>query len=59
MGNIVTTQDRLFHLHWHLRYTHKLIIDEDILRKCITIRKFKLKTLKASCECLSGSLGKE
>jgi len=59
MGNIVTTQDRLFHLHWHLRYTHKLIIDEDILRKCIRVKKFKLKTLKASCECLTGSLGDE
>lgn len=51
-GTVVTTWARLFHLHWCLVFTHSLIIDEDILRECITNKTYNLKKLRTTCECL-------
>lgn len=54
-GHIVTTWARLFYLHWCLVYTHKLIIDEDILRECIKVKTYSLAKLRKTCNILENN----
>lgn len=50
-GHIVTTHERALNLHWHLRYTHSLIVDEDIIIKtCIKTPTLKLKCIENTFE---------